>query len=394
MPSEPDRLCVARLRRKDRNIRIGLVTSAVSRNGGGVFEAVAAQAMLLQSLGHDPVVLGIADEHTATDQARLSGVEVRTARGLGPPSIGLAPRLHAVLMAARLDIVHLHGIWQPTSLATLRWTRRTGGAYVISPHGMLDPWITARGRIKKWAARIAYERASWRRATCFHALTGAEADDIRRATGRPAVTVIPNAVIPQGTDEPQERDRPFILYLSRIHPKKNINALLDAWAGIGSTARGDWRLVICGWGEQADVAHLQARLAAAGDPSIRFAGPIFGPEKWKLLRDASFAILPSLSEGLPMAILEAWAAGTPTMMSRACHLDQGFAAGAAIDCGTDANSIAAALCNAIAMPQAERTRMTHAARHLVATEFSVHAVGQQWLRTYSAAMQPGLTPDT
>jgi glycosyltransferase involved in cell wall biosynthesis len=83
-----------------------------------------------------------------------------------------------------------------------------------------------------------------------------------------------------------------------------------------------------------------------------------------------------------MTILEAWAAATPTLMSAACNLPDGFAQGAALESGTDMEAIAAVLQRAFALTEAEWARMSAAARDLAASHFSPQAVAAQWVAIY------------
>ena len=313
-------------------LRVGLLSSWASRLGGGVFEAVRQQALALDAAeGVEVRVFALADQRTGDDRLHWRPVPVSTRPQYGPRAFGYAPGLASDLLAADLDVLHLHGIWMYPSHAAATWAARTGRPYVISPHGMLEPWIVNRGRWKKSIARAGYEERSWRRARLFHALTAAEAADIAEMTAgvAPGIDIV---TVPNGVAVPSLRDRhldgpPTVLYLGRIHPKKNLDALIAGWAR-GARPAGS-RLVIAGWGETEHVAELETRLAAAADPSIAFVGPAHGPEKAALLDAARFLVLPSLSEGLPMTVLEAWAAGTPTLMTAACNLSHGFAAGAA-----------------------------------------------------------------
>ena len=364
--------------------RIGLLTASASRLGGGVFEAVAAHAALLRELGAEPVVVALRDRFSAADAERFAGCELHHAAVRGPRMVGYAPHLAGLLDAAELDLLHLHGIWMYPSHAGAEWARRSGKPYLISPHGMVDPWITRRGRWKKALARWGYERRSWQRASAFHALTAQEALDIDKETGRKDSLVIVNHG-PPPAPMPMASRTATILYLGRIHPKKNLAALVRAWSmlELGGQCPPGARLLIAGWGEPQDVAALQRDLASAPG-SIHFLGPQFGSDKARLLAEARFMVLPSLSEGLPVAILESWAAGIPVLMSSECNLPIGFEQGAAMDCGMDSASIAAALHRALTIGESEWLAMARAASLLANGPFSRAAVARQWQRAYAA----------
>jgi glycosyltransferase involved in cell wall biosynthesis len=368
---------------RQRPLRLGLLTARASRLGGGVFEAVLAEAEALAAHGGiEPIIFGAADQFTAEDRKRFGQIELVTAPARGPAAFGYTPGLLPKILAADLDVLHLHGIWQYASLCGALWAKQTRRPYVISPHGMLDPWITDRGRWKKALARAGYEKRSWRAASLFHALTDAEAADIARETGTEAkrIAVVPNYVAVTAAN-PAPARRSLMLYIGRIHPKKNLNPLIEAWLATGAGDRG-WRLALAGWGETPHVVALKGKLAAIADDSISFLGPVYGAEKQKLLREARFVVLPSLSEGLPMAILEAWAAQTPTLMSSGCNLPVGFAEGAALETGTELPRIAAALRRAFALPEADWQKMSMAALDLAQSRFSAQTIAAQWVAIY------------
>ena len=365
--------------------RIGLLTASASRLGGGVFEAVAAQTRLLRDLGAQPLIFALDDVHSQADAARFGDAPVQTFAVRGPTQIGYAPGLAQALLAARLDLLHLHGIWMFPSQAANHWAARTGGGYIISPHGMLDPWITARGRWKKALARAGYERRSWGRASFLHALTGAEAQDIARESGRTDSVVIANAG-PDAGSIPSTARAPHLLYIGRIHPKKNLIALVTAWC---QARRPDAaRLTLAGWGEDTDVAALQAAVAAAG-PTVQFVGPQYGLAKQALLDDARFTVLPSHSEGLPMSVLDSWAAGVPSLMTRHCNLPEGFAAGAALECGDRPDAILPLLEQALAMAAPEWHQMARAAHDLATGPFSSPVIAARWAHAYQDAITQG-----
>jgi glycosyltransferase involved in cell wall biosynthesis len=364
-------------------LRITLLTASASRLGGGVASALYGHAGMLRDAGAEVAVVALEDAHSQDDRQLLGPVPLRTAPVAGPRIYGYAPSLLDELLNSEADILHLHGIWMYPSRAATQWARRTGRPYLISPHGMLDPWITGRGRAKKALARLGYERASWRRAGAFHALTHDEAADIRREAGEHRVIVIPNAG-PSAVADASAARAPHVLYIGRIHPKKNLDALVDAWAAAALPNGAE--LTIAGWGNPGEVAAFESRLQSA-PASVRFVGPVHGAAKQALLEQARFVVLPSHSEGLPMTILEAWATGAPTVMTAACHLPEGFAAGAALECETEPASIAAALGRALALDEPGWRAMSEAALGLARGAFSAGQVMRQWVGAYRELME-------
>ena len=325
--------------------RIGLLAGWASRKNGGVFEAMVGQAKLIRELGGEPLVFAARDEFSTEDSGRF-GCKVFYSDKFGPTSLAYAPGLDETLQASDLDCLHLHGIWQGSSLIGARWARQNEGRYIISPHGMLDPWITGRGRLKKLPFWWLIERANLRSAATIHALTKDELKDIRRWVRDADARIVRNPA-PKVATQRTHLPPPTVLYLGRIHDKKNIGALIEAWRIARPQITNEARLVIAGWGDDASIDALNHTVLRT-DGSVQFVGAAFGSQKQALLDHARFLILPSKSEGLPMAILEAWAAGTPTIQTEACHLPEGPAAGCAPQCEPEPSSIARAIVEELA----------------------------------------------
>jgi poly(glycerol-phosphate) alpha-glucosyltransferase len=148
-------------------------------------------------------------------------------------------------------------------------------------------------------------------------------------------------------------NRKVLLYHGRIHPKKGLPNLLRAWAKVCRPE--EWLLAIAGWdqgGHEAELKRLasglrlvwaDARFAIDMSTSVVFPGPQFGSAREKWLQRCEACILPSFSEGLPMAVLEAWACAKPVLLTPQCNLPEGFSAEAALTIGTKPETIVAGL---------------------------------------------------
>jgi poly(glycerol-phosphate) alpha-glucosyltransferase len=274
----------------------------------------------------------------------------------------------------------------------------------VSPRGTLDPWALANSAWKKRLAGWLYENRHLRGAACLHALCEAEAAAIRAHGLHNPVCVIPNGVdLPGSTTGPRpgwEGDRVLgrhvLLYLGRLHPKKNLISLLEAWAAAQRSASGgrEWRLVVAGW----DQGGYEERLRWAAtelevEESVHFAGPQFGEEKHATLCRADAFILPSLSEGLPVAVLEAWAYGLPVVMTPECNLTEGFQASAAIRIGTDAESLARGLAELFEMGESQLREMGKRGRRLVEERFSWPKIARQMKEVYEWVLGGGPRPE-
>jgi poly(glycerol-phosphate) alpha-glucosyltransferase len=190
-------------------------------------------------------------------------------------------------------------------------------------------------------------------------------------------------------------DRSVLLFLGRIHPKKGLETLIRAWRLIvhRSLSLGrEWRLVVAGWDDGGHVPHLRKLLKDLDiERYVEIVGPVFGTHKHAALSHARAFILPSLSEGLPLTILEAWAYGLPVFMTRACNLPQGFDAGAAYELEPSPSQIADTLL--ATLPRGDLlARVGDAGRSLAASQFNWQNIANDWAQIYSWIVKGGDKP--
>jgi poly(glycerol-phosphate) alpha-glucosyltransferase len=187
-----------------------------------------------------------------------------------------------------------------------------------------------------------------------------------------------------------------LLYLGRLHPKKGLANLLLAWSkpvDSGDTAAHNWYLVIAGWDQGSHRATLEAIALQRGiRDRIRFVGPQFGGEKSATFISSDAFVLPSLSEGMPMTVLEAWAHGLPVLMTPQCNLPEGFAGGAALRVEPSPEGIARQLGILFAMSGDRRRELGERGLDLVRTRFNWEIIAGQLESIYRWVLGVGPEP--
>jgi poly(glycerol-phosphate) alpha-glucosyltransferase len=377
-------------------MRVAFVSTSISRAGGGVAEAMRSLAQALVDRG-DVIVDAIAlrDEHSAAASNLWRPVRTTVCKPFGPRIFGYSSALRIELRKQNADLVHSHGIWQFPSAAVCAWRRTTGRAYIVSPHGMLDSWALRNSPWKKRLATLCYERRHLQGAACLHALNMAERDQIRRFGLTNPIAVIPNGVVlPSPIAEGiAGGEHKTLLFLGRIHAKKGLIPLLNAWAEIRS-GWDNWRLVIAGWDDRGFEQTLRDEGRRLGlNSAVEFLSPQFGSDRDRLFRRASAFVLPSFSEGLPMAVLEAWSYGLPVLMTPQCNLLAGFERGAAISAEPKVESLIDGLRQLLGMSDVERRLMGAKGRALVEERFAWPHVAAQTAAVYRWMLGDGPRPD-
>lgn len=222
------------------------------------------------------------------------------------------------------DAVHFHGLWQPGFPALSRECTAAGIPFVVSPHGMLEPWARRKKWWKKWPYFQLVEKRWIRRAACLLATSEGEARRLREIFPVSRVECLPLGLTAAARpDYPRAREslgwaneETVLLFLSRIHEKKGLDLLLSALATSHGAWPGETRLVIVGPEEQPGyVARCRAFAAenASRLPRIDWRGAVWGAERWPFFQGADLFCLPTHSENFGLAVLEACQVGTPAL---------------------------------------------------------------------------------
>jgi glycosyltransferase involved in cell wall biosynthesis len=288
-----------------------------------------------QKLGWQPTIWSLDSEETTLPLTeRYSNISRQDIRGFpctGPGFIGFSPAMEKAAVGdggGEFDIVVQQDLWHALSRATGKWRKVHNRPTLVVPHGGLEKWAI---RKSHWKKRIALRLYDWHNlvhASCIHAVAEPEIADCRNLGLKNPVAVIPTCIDAEWPGMPADaeafreaygisREKRILLFVSRVTPKKNLPALLQCMADLRPHMR-DWVLVIAGVDEFDHERHLRSLVQDLGLQSmVRFIGPVYGSVKRDAYESADLFVLPSVSEGAPMVIVEALGAGVPVIATQA-----------------------------------------------------------------------------
>lgn len=216
------------------------------------------------------------------------------------------------------DLVHVNCCWMPYCALTQKWAQKKGYKVILTPHGMLEPWIMNRNYwTKKLPALLLFQKSAIKNADCIHATAESEKLNIMKLGYNNKVEVIANGIDVDSIQIKESWERKKnILFLSRIHVKKGIEFLLEAVSLLKSQLE-EYTVTIAGEGEEEYISSLKGKAKELGiEKMVDFCGGVYGEKKWELYRNADVFVLPTYSENFGIVVAEALASGTPVITTK------------------------------------------------------------------------------
>ncbi len=376
-------------------MRVLHVISGIDPQSGGTVAAVAGLTRA-QSAQGAAAALATTWTHghdlSTADRLTEQGVAVHL---IGPTHQPLArhpdikPTLRQHIAAS--DIVHIHALWEEVQHQAAKTAYKQNVPYVITPHGMLDPWSLSKGWLKKHLYLTLRMRKNLNHAAAIHFTTKTEQQLARPLRLTPPAIVEPNGIDlsefeslpPAGAFRKRFTaigDRAVVLFLSRLHPKKGIELLIQAFA---KACTSNEALVIAGPGPKDYQATLERLVQEKGlNDRVIFTGMLYGPDRLAAMADADLFVLPSYQENFGIAVVESLAVGTPVIISDQVNIHQEITeAGVGGVVPTNADRLTEELHAWLANP-ARRQQASQRAKPFVASRYDWGAIARRWLTHY------------
>ena len=309
---------------------------------GGPSQAILEMVYAQRQQGIDAVIATTNDHGEATFTApygqRLTSSSIPELVGPAVP-VWVFPRVLSQVVALRefaiapsmmpwlwqqipnFDLVHIHAIFNYPTTVGMAIARAKGLPYIVRPIGSLCRWSLEQGQAKKQLYLRTVGRRLLQASDALHFTTPQEQQEALAAGFAGASFILPHGVqMPTPMVDAQENvrerlsipaDHAVLLFLSRLHPKKGIEHLIDALAAMPDEK---FTLIIAGSGEADYETAINQRIQSLGlSQRVRQIGFVSGEWKSRLLQGADLFVLPSYSENLGIALLEAMAAGLPVV---------------------------------------------------------------------------------
>ncbi|MDV2998468.1 MAG: D-inositol-3-phosphate glycosyltransferase [Chroococcopsis gigantea SAG 12.99] len=290
------------------------------------------------------------------------------------------------------DLVHTNAIFSYPVLPAHWACQLHRIPYIMTPHGMLEPWALAYKSWKKNFYFTLLEKPALQSANAIQMLASTEAKRVEPIALKTPLVIVPNGIHQQDfqclpdadlfyQQFPHTRHKKLILFLGRIDPKKGLDLLAGAFDQI-HRQYSDTRLIIAGPDNTGFLKTAQNYFVGAScREAVTFTGMLTGPLKYAALAAASIYVAPSYSEGFSISVLEGMATGLPCVITTGCNFPEAETHKAALVVDIDADQIANSLLWCLQNPQQAKA-MGDRARQFIFEKYTWESIASEMERVY------------
>lgn len=391
------------------SVRVAHLLTLVRLEEGGVVRAVLDQAGILAERGMDINLFTLDDKDApeAWKQGQAGTPRVRLLPGGRQRFQSMTAEAVRAFRAqlSGVDVVHLHGAWEYANIQAMQVCRALGVPYVVSAHGMLDDWTLEQKSLKKKLFLLVKGYRAFGNAAALHATASMEREQIirnlrkvRRVETIPLLMDISGYQELPGEGLARERlagqlgDRPFVLFLSRVHYKKGVDIAIRAIKRLAEQS-SDGRTLLCdlaiaGTGDEDYVQAMRDLANELGVADrVHFLGMVRGDAKLSLYQAAAAMVLPTSQENFGLVLPESMACCTPVITTKGTDIWPDLqASGGAIIAERTPEAFAQAIAELLA-DKARRDAMGQAGRAWVLATLAPEAVARRYEAFYQEVAQ-------
>jgi len=312
------------------------------------------------------------------------------------PRLGRSPEMLRALKGEckTAQIIHNNSLWMMPNIYPAWAKRGTDCKLVMQPRGTLSEWALS---LSKWRKRLVGwygQDAAMRNADMWVATAESEYEDIRRLGYEQPICILPNGVdlpvlksdLAQEQSDSAKSDlkstRRRMLFLSRIHPKKNVDILLRAWSKL-ENRYPDWDLSIVGPDKNNGYAdEMKVLSGELRCERVKFVGELRGEAKYRYMAESDCFILPTHSENFGMVVAESLACGTPVICSHGAPWEGLNREKCGWWVATDETAITNAMKMVMSMERDELSVMGLRGRDWMKRDFDWNAIGRKMKMAY------------
>jgi glycosyltransferase involved in cell wall biosynthesis len=354
--------------------------ASIDKQGGGTTAYLQLLAKELKSYAQIVIATGY-----SPNPVKIEGTKVVFFNKSLKNWFKLKKEFSAFLKMEQPNLVHINGIWNPDTALFQQCAQQLNIKIVLSPHGMLEPYILNRNPYKKKIALKLYQHKAIKSADYIHATAQSELNNISNLGYKQSSFVIPNGIDLSNlkTKTDYSASNTFkILFLSRIHQKKGIEYLIEAISRIQTTKK--IVVNIAGTGDQEYIHQLTGKINQHKlNHIIKFVGAVYGLEKWNLFAESDLFVLPTYSENFGIAVAEALATGIPVITTKGTpwqELDT-------LQCGwwIDLNieNLTKSIQTAIATSPEVLKKMGQRGKELIKNNYDINIIARQFKTMYN-----------
>lgn len=393
-------------------MRVLFLTPYLGASYGGITKVTQELTQALGQLNiHLDLVTTVADDQNTLQQPINRWIDQQGYRVKYFPCIHRGDFIFSISLLRWLqthlkayDITHTHTLFCPLISWATHLCRQQQVPYLVTPHGMLEPWAFS---YKSWKKKVYYqfiEQNTLNKAAAIQGISSTELQNLNHYALTPQRFLVPNGIHredfqilpspePFYAAFPHTQGKSLILFLARIDPKKGLDLLAPAFAALKQQFPKS-HLVIAGpdsIGFRSTVERYFAQVNCQND--ITFTGMLSGTLKYAALSAAQVYVAPSYSEGFSMSVLEGMATGLPCVITTGCNFPEAEKAQAAHVVDINSESIAQALIQCFTNPDAAK-EMGHRARQFILANYTWDSIAKKMIEVYEDILNDRPIPYT